>query len=133
MEEISDSDDEEKQCEAKEEFQVVESYKSNSALKKITERAQKNVGVINDVFNVKKALSEGVEPMKLGYKPTNLGNDFYYIRKSDARMVVKLDRITGNSDIVAVAPRSNRKNMSKFAKIVNSEFDTKIKINPKVY
>ena len=41
MEEISDSDDEEKQCEAKEEFQVVESYKSNSALKKITERAEK--------------------------------------------------------------------------------------------
>jgi len=71
--------------------------------------------------------------MKIGYKPTNLGNDFYYIRKSDARMIVKLDRTTGNSDIVAVGPRSHEKTMSKFAKIVNFEFDTKIKLNPKAY
>ena len=130
MEESSDSDSEENQCEAR---QVDESYKSNSALKKITEKAQQNVGVINDVENVKKTLTESTDPMKIGYKPTKLGNDFYYIRKSDARIVVKLDRTTGNSDIVAVAPRSNTKIMSKFAKIVNSEFDTKRKINPKAY
>ena len=88
---------------------------------------------MNEVENVKKALTEGTDPMKIGYKPTKLGNDFYYIRKSDARVIVKLDRTTGNSDIVAVAPRSNTKIMSKFAKIVNFEFETKVKINPKTY
>ena len=81
MNEMSDSDSEEEQCEAREQFQVDESYKSNSALKKITEKAQQNVGVMNDVENVKKMLTEGTDPMKIGYKPTKLGNDFYYIRK----------------------------------------------------
>ena len=131
MEESSDSEEEE--CEAREQFQVDESYKSNSALKKITEKAQQNVGVMNDVENVKQMLTEGTDPMKIGYKTTKLGNDFYYIRKSVARIVVKLDRTTGNSDIVAVAPRSNNKTMKKFAKTVNSEFDTKRKINSKAY
>jgi len=42
------------QCEATEQLQVEESYKSNSALKKITEKAQQNVDVINNVESVKK-------------------------------------------------------------------------------
>lgn len=82
---------------------------------------------------VKKKLNEGENTMKIGYKPTNLGNNFYYIRKPDARIVVKLDRTTGNSDIVAFGLRSNEKNMEKFAIVVNSQYDTKIKINPKAY
>ena len=131
MEESSDSETE--QCEATEQLQVEESYKSNPDLKKITEKVQENVGVMNDVKNAKKELAEGEDPMKIGYHTTKLGNDFYYIRKSHACIVVKLDRTTGKSDIVAVAFRSNHKLMSKFAKIVNSEFDTKRKINPKSY
>ena len=71
--------------------------------------------------------------MKIGYKPTKLGNNFYYIRKPNARIIVKLDQTTGNSDIVAVALRSNTKNMETFATVVNSQCDAKIKINPKSY
>ena len=48
-------------------------------------------------------------------------------------MVVKLDRTTGNSDIVAFSLRSNEKNMEKFAIVVNSQCDTKLEINPKAY
>lgn len=78
-------------------------------------------------------LSEDENPMKISYKPTNLGNGFYYIRKPAARIVVKLDRRTGNSDIVAFGLRSNEKDMEKLAIVVNSQCDTKIKINPKTY
>ena len=71
--------------------------------------------------------------MKIGYKPTNLGNDFYYIRKPSARLVVKVDPIAGNSDIVAFGLRSNDKKMSTFATVVNSQYNTKIKLNPNAY
>jgi len=40
---------------------------------------------------------------------------------------VKFDETTGNSDIVAFGLRSNVKNMRKFAKVVNSQYDTKKK------
>ena len=116
-----------------EQLQVDKSYKSNLALKKITENALKNGRAMNNITEVKKNLTEGEDPMKIGYKPTNLGNGFYYIRKPNALIIVKLDRTTGNSDIVAIAPRPNTKTMIKFAKIVNSEFDTKRKINPNAY
>ena len=88
---------------------------------------------MNDVKSVKKALTEGREPMKIGYNPTNLGNDFYYIRKSTARIIVKFDTTTRNSDMVAVAPRSDEETMGKFTKIMNSNFDRKIDINPNSY
>ena len=88
---------------------------------------------MKNLEEVKEKLSESEKPMKIGYKPTNLGNDFYYIRKSNARIVVKLDQTTGTSDIVAFGMRSNEKNIENFATVVNSEFNRKIKINPKAY
>ena len=112
---------------------VDESYKSNSDLKKVTKNAHKNKRAVKNLEEVQEKLSEGENPMKIGYKPTNLGNGFYYIRKPAARIVVKLDRTTGNSDIVAFGLRSNEKDMEKLAIVVNSQCDTKIKINPKAY
>ena len=88
---------------------------------------------MKNIEEVRKKLVEGENPMKIGYEPTNLGNGFYYIRKPAARIVVKLDRTTGNSNIVAFALRSNEKDMDKLAIVVNSQYDTKIKINPKAY
>lgn len=88
---------------------------------------------MKNLDDVEQKLSEGVNPMKIGYKPTDLGNGFYYIRKPDARIIVKVDPTTGNSDIVVFGLRSNEKNMEKLATIVNSQFDTKIKINPNAY
>ena len=129
MEEISDTDSE---CEAAEQLQIEESYKSNSALKKPTANAHKNEGAVKKLKNVKQKLSEGVNPMQIGYHPTNLGNNFYYIRKAPARIVVKIDPTTGNADIVAFALRTNEDNMKTLATVVNS-FDTKIKLNPKSY
>ena len=105
----------------------------SSDLKKVTKNAHKSKDAVKDLEDVKQKLSEGTDPMKIGPKSTNLGNDFYYIRKSDARIIVKLDRTTGNLDIVAFALRSNIKNMRTFATVVNSQCDTKIKINPKAY
>lgn len=126
MEESSDS--EEDQCEATK--HVDESYKSNSVLKQITQKTKKNPAAMNDFKHVKEALGEGIDPMQIGYKPTNLGNNFFYIRKPKARVVVKVDPITGNSDIVAIGVRATNKRMGQFAKIVNENFDTKIDINP---
>ena len=71
--------------------------------------------------------------MKIGYKITNLDNNFFYRRKSKARIVVKLDRTTSKVDIAAVGPPPNKKTMVRFARIVNSEFDKKIKLNPNAY
>lgn len=88
---------------------------------------------MKNLEDVKQELSEGENPMKIGYKPTNLGNGFYYIRKRNARIIVKLDPTTGNSDVVAFGLRSNEKNMETLATVVNSQCDTKIKINPKAY
>lgn len=132
LEEVTDSDSE-SECASAKQFQVNESYKSNSDLKKVTKNTEKNKRAMKNLEEVREKLSEGEDPMKIGYKPTNLGNGFYYIRKPNARMVVKLDRTTGNSDIVAFGLRSNEKNMEKFAIVVNSQCDTKLKINPKAY
>ena len=130
MEESSDTENE---CESAEQLQVNESYKSNSDLKKITKNAHKSKRAVKNLEDVKQKLSEGVNPMEIGYKPTNLGNGFYYIRKPDARIIVKVDATTGNSDIVGFGLRSNDKNMETLATVVNSQCDTKIKINPKAY
>ena len=88
---------------------------------------------MKNLEDVKQKLSEGENLMKIGYKPTDLGNGFYYIRKPAARIIVKVDPTTGNSDIVAFGLRSNTKNMEILATVVNSQCDTKIKINPKAY
>ena len=82
---------------------------------------------------VKQKLSEGGNPMEIGYKPTNLSTGFYYIRKPAARIIVKVDTTTRNSDLVAFGLRSNDNNMETLATVVNSQCDTKIKINPKAY
>ena len=66
---------------------------------------------MKNLEDVKKKLSEGENPMKIGYKPTNLGNNFYQTRKPDARIIVKVDSTTGNSDIVGFGLRSNEKDM----------------------
>ena len=136
LEEETDSESEietESDCESGEQLQVDESYKSNSDLKKVTKNAHKSKRAVKNLEDVEQKLSEGKNPMKIGYKPTNLGNGFYYIRKPNARIVVKIDPTTGNSDIVAFAIRSNDKNMETLATVVNSQCDTKIKINPKAY
>ena len=121
------------ECESAEQLQVDESYKSNSDLKKITKNAHKSKRAMKNIEDVKQRLSEGENRLKIGYKPTNLGNGFYYIRKPDARRIVKVDPTTGNLDIVAFGLRSNEKNMKRLARVVNSQCDTKIKINPKAY
>ena len=135
MKEMTDSenDSEEEQCEATEQLQVEESYKSNLDLKKVTKNAHKSKRAVKNLEDVKQKLSEGENPMKIGYKPTDLGNSFYYIRKPAARIIVKVDPTTGNSDIVAFCLRSNDKNMETLATVVNSQCDTKRKINPKAY
>ena len=61
------------------------------------------------------------------------GNGFYYIRKPDARIVVKVDPTTGNSDIVAFGLRTNANNMRRLANFVNDECDTNRNINPEAY
>lgn len=130
---MEESSDTESECESAEQLQVDESYKSNSDLKKITKNAHKSKRAVKNLEDVKQKLSEGVNPMEIGYKPTNLGNGFYYIRKPAARIIVKVDPTTGNSDIVAFGLRSNDNNMERLATVVNSQCDTKIKINPKAY
>jgi len=96
MEENSDTESE---CESAEQLQVDESYKSNSDLKKITKNARKSKRAVKNLEDVKQKLSEGINPMEIGYKPTNLGNGFYYIRKPNARIIVKVDPTTGNSTL----------------------------------
>ena len=88
--------EEETDSESVEQLQVDESYKSNSDLKKITKNAHKSKLAVQNLENVKQRLSGGENPMKIGHKPTNLGNGFYYIRKSHARIIVKVDSTTGN-------------------------------------
>ena len=130
---MEESSDTESECESAEHLQVDESYKSNLDLKKITKNAYKSKRAVKNLEDVKQKLSEGVNPMEIGYKPTNLGNGFYYIRKPAARIIVKVDPTTGNSDIVGFGLRSKEKNMETLATVVNSQCDTKIKINPKTY
>jgi hypothetical protein len=60
MEESSDSEEEE--CEATEQLQVEESYKSNSDLKKATKNAHKSKRAVKNLEDVKQKLSEGAEP-----------------------------------------------------------------------
>ena len=54
-----------------------------------------------------------------------------YDIRPNARIVVKLDPITGNSDIVGFAQRSNVNGVETLAIVLNSQYDTKI--NPKAY
>ena len=91
--EESESSATESECEFSKQLQVDESYKSNSDLKKVTKNAYESKQAVKNLEDVKKKLSEGVNPVNIGYKSTNLGNDFYYIRKSDSRIVVKVDPI----------------------------------------
>jgi len=114
-------------------FNVEESYKSNTRLKKITQNFQKNEDAKEILMNIKKKLGDGVKPMQINKRSSDLGNGFYYIRKSTIRIIVKVDSKTGNSDILGVALRSRQKNMRTLGKVINSQYDLKHKINTNSY
>jgi mRNA-degrading endonuclease RelE of RelBE toxin-antitoxin system len=134
--EKTDSDSEietESECDVEEQLQFDESYKSNLDLKKVTKNTHKSKKAVKNLEDVKQKFSMGENPMKVDYSSTNLNNGFYYVRKPDARIVVKVDLTTGNVDIIAFGLRLNEKNMKKLVTIVNSQYNTKIKMNPKAY
>nr|WAK84818.1 hypothetical protein [Amicula sp. isolate GU52X-4 cfCalB7] len=124
------------------EYKVEESYLKNPALKKINESliGKKGTGqggnpkARRDTASVKRKLQDGVHPNDAGDRKTsNLGNGYYYIRKDDVRIIVKYDSKTGNSDIIGVGIRPERKDMRKLARIINRDFDIKNKIDPSRY
>jgi len=55
------------------------------------------------------------------------------VKKADTLLVVKFYETTGKVDICVVGLRENGKGMGKFAKTVNFQDNTKIKINPNGY
>ena len=124
---------EEIQEDIQEGIQIDESYKSNSDLKKVSETACNCKRAMKNLEEVKTNLRERVPPMQIGNDPTDLGNGYYYIRKPSARMVIKINPVTGDSDVVAFSIRSNPKHMKKLANVINSQHNTKQKINPNTY
>ena len=121
------------ECDSAKQLQVSESYKSNSALKKVTKQVHQSKFAMKNLEDIKQKLREGKNPMEIGHDSINLGNGFYYIRKKYTRTVIKIDSVTGNSDIVACGFRSDRQNMKKLADVVNSQYDTKIEIDRNSY
>lgn len=103
-----------------------------SGIKQATRHALKNARVMKELYDVKKNLSDNVDPMEIGRQTEDLGNGFFYIRKSNSRIVVKIDPVSKEKDIVAVANRDNAGDMESFAKFVNKQ-PTNKKINPKAY
>ena len=114
-------------------FEVKESYKDFTSLDKLRNKLERNPKAVKNLEKIKTMLSEGADPSTIGYRPTSLGNNFYYIRKGKIRIVMQYDPKTKTSDIAAVALRSDANDMRKFANAVNDNLDTKIDINTKAY
>lgn len=105
--------------------EVTESFKSNTSLKKVTKRAFANQKVKNEYIRILKRINEGVEPINIGSKSSDLGNGITYVRGEHGRYIIKNDN--GVKDVVGIAYRGSKKDMQTLAKETNKSYNVDIK------
>ena len=66
-------------------------------------------------------------------KTTNLNNNFYYVKKPNARIVAQINEDKRFINIVTIAVCSNLKDMRRVSKTISNNFNIKNKIDTNAY
>jgi len=103
-------------------------FNEHKNIKKVAEVAFKNQDVRKDVQRIKKRLEEGVDPINIGKKSTNLpaSGNIVLIKVKNTRCIVR-DTGGGQFEILGVGARANKFKMKTFAKVMKNVYDVDIK------
>ena len=115
----SDSDS---QCEITE---VIENFPSN-AIRKLVKDSLSNEQTSREYERLKEQIKKGVDPLDIGSKTTRVANNKILIKCKHGRYLVEK---TENNQVIVlgIANRGNIKNLSRFAKLMNKEYNANIR------
>lgn len=107
--------------------EVTESFNEHKNVKKVAEVAFKNQDVRKDVQRIKKRLEEGVDPINIGKKSTNLSGsgNIVLIKVKNTRYVVR-DNGGGQVEILGIGARG----MQALAILIKKKVNFSINIDP---
>lgn len=90
-------------------------------LKKVTQHALKNQDVAREYKSFQRRLEDGVDPIEIGYRASDLGDGITYVRTKNSRFVVQtIDAKT--EDIIGIAYRGNRQDMKVLATVMKEQY-----------
>ena len=93
----------------------------SKAVKKLIKTALENQKVKQEYEGIKKRINEGVKPIDIGKKSTNLPGNMVLIKGAHGRYVVE---ISGDQvNVLGIGARGNNKNMKTFQKLMNKMYD----------
>ena len=93
----------------------------SKAVKKLIKTALENQRVKQEYEGIKKRINEGVNPIDIGKKSTNLPGNKVLIKGAHGRYVVE---ISGDQvNVLGIGARGNNKNMKTFQKLMNEMYD----------
>ena len=93
----------------------------SKAVKKLIKTALENQRVKQEYEGIKKRINEGVNPIDIGKKSTNLPGNKVLIKGAHGRYVVEISRDQVN--VLGIGARGNNKNMKTFQKLMNEMYD----------
>ena len=112
----------EDQCELNENTprEINEKFESNS-VKKLVKTALGNQKVKQEYEGIKKRINEGVDPIDIGKKSTNLPGNKVLIKGAHGRYVVEIfgDQV----NVLGIGARGNNRNMQTFQNLRNEMYD----------
>ena len=93
----------------------------SKAVKKLIKTALENQRVKQEYEGIKKRINEGVNPIDIGKKSTNLPGNKVLIKGAHGRYVVE---ISGDQvNVLGIGARGNNKNMKTFQKLMNEMYN----------
>jgi len=93
----------------------------SKAVKKLIKTALENQRVKQEYEGIKKRINEGVNPIDIGKKSTNLSGNKVLIKGAHGRYVVE---ISGDQvNVLGIGACGNYKNMKTFQKLMNEMYD----------
>ena len=112
----------EDQCELNEKtsVEINEKFESNS-VKKLVKTALGNQKVKKEYEGIKKRIKEGVDPIDIGKKSTNLAGNKVLIKGTHGRYVV--ETFSDQVNVLGIGARGNNKNMQTFEHLMNEMYD----------
>jgi hypothetical protein len=109
------------QCELNENTprEINEKFESKS-VKKLVKKALENQKVKQEYEGIKKRINEGVDPIDIGKKSTNLHGNKVLIKGAHGRYVVEIfgDQV----NVLGMGARGNSKNMQTFQNLMNEMY-----------
>ena len=97
---------------------------SRTSFVETTEEPLGNQDVKREYKRILKRIGEGVDPMDIGRRSTDLGDGLTYVRGRHGRYIIKNDN--GVKDVVGIAYRGSRNDMKTLAKEMNESYNVNI-------